>query len=88
MAISVYFNNKKITLPGAYATVAAGEQNDPRALDYGKCLIIDTGNFGKGWCGGSGIQSVDGGKTVNNGTNAVYRFDNIDDFISKLNNHL
>ena len=82
MAISVYFNNKKITLPGAYATVAAGEQNDPRALDYGKCLIIDTGKFGKGWCGGSGIQSVDGDKTVNNGTNAVYRFDNIDDFRS------
>lgn len=82
MAISVYFNNKKITLPGAYATVAAGEQNDPRALDYGKCLIIDTGKFGKGWCGGSGIQSVDGAKTVNNGTNAVYRFDNIDDFRS------
>lgn len=93
MAISVYFNNKKITLPGAYATVAAGEQNDPRALDYGKCLIIDTGSFYKdkkfpgtqkplpNWGGGSGIQT--GGTTPeNNGVNAIYRFDNIDDFRS------
>lgn len=83
MAISVYFNNKKITLPGAYATVAAGEQNDPRALDYGKCLIIDTGKFGEGWCGGKGITTDNGDNTTeDNGTNAVYRFDNIDDFRS------
>lgn len=93
MAISVYFNNKKITLPGAYATVAAGEQNDPRALDYGKCLIIDTGSFYKdkkfpgtenllpNWGGGSGIQTS-GTTPVNNGVNAIYRFDNIDDFRS------
>lgn len=75
MAISVYFNNKKITLPGAYSTIAAGEQNDPRALDYGKCLIIDTGILGAKWGGGAGIN----GKTAN-GKNAIYRFDNIDDF--------
>lgn len=93
MAISVYFNNKKITLPGAYATVAAGEQNDPRALDYGKCLIIDTGSFYKdkkflgtekalpNWGGGSGIQTS-GTTPINNGVNAIYRFDNIDDFRS------
>lgn len=77
MAISVYFNNKKITLPGAYATIAAGEQNDPRALDYGKCLIIDTGVLGAKWGGGSGIN----GKNAN-GKNAIYRFDNIEDFRS------
>lgn len=83
MAISVYFNNKKITLPGAYATVAAGEQNDLRALDYGKCLIIDTGKFGEGWCGGKGITTIKSNNTTeDNGTNAVYRFDNIDDFRS------
>jgi hypothetical protein len=77
MAISVYFNNKKITLPGAYATIAAGEQNDPRALDYGKCLIIDTGVLGAKWGGGAGIN----GKNAN-GKNAIYRFDNIEDFRS------
>lgn len=77
MAISVYFNNKKIMLPGAYATIAAGEQNDPRQLDYGKCLIIDTGaneddeKFG----GGAGIKGTNA-----SGRDAIYRFDNIDDF--------
>lgn len=75
MAISAYFNNRKIVLPGAYATIAAGEQNSPRALDYGKCLIIDTGTLGAGWGGGGGINGQ-----LSNGKNAIYRFDNIDDF--------
>lgn len=76
MAISVYFNNKKIMLPGAYATIAAGEQNDPRQLDYGKCLIIDTGADGvKTFGGGAGIKGTNA-----SGQDAIYRFDNIDDF--------
>ena len=32
MAISVYFNNKKITLPGAYSTIAAGDACAPTAF--------------------------------------------------------
>lgn len=85
MAISVYFNNKKVVLPGAYATIASGEQNSPRTLDYGKCLIIDSGADNKAFTlggvygGGMGIMDTNGNS---NGKNAIYRFTDIDSFRS------
>lgn len=78
MATRVYFNGKERILPGAYATITSGEQNTPANLDYGRVLIIDTG-LGANWGGGSGIDG-----SIKSGKDAVYQFDNIDDYKSFL----
>lgn len=78
MASKVYFNGKERILPGAYATITSGEQNTPANLDYGRVLIIDTG-LGANWGGGAGIAG-----TMKTGKDAVYQFDNIDDYKSFL----
>lgn len=78
MASKVYFNGKERILPGAYATITSGEQNTPANLDYGRVLIIDTG-LGANWGGGAGIAG-----TIKTGKDAVYQFDNIDDYKSFL----
>ena len=77
MAIPVYFNNKKVVIPGAYSTIISGESNPPRILDYGRCLIIDTGVLGKDWGGGSGINGQ-----LASGSNSVYTFTSLEDFQS------
>lgn len=77
MASTVIFNNRQITLPGAYSTIVSGENNPARNLDYGKVLIIDTGVFGTGFGGGAGING-----TISQGQDAIYTFDNISDFRS------
>lgn len=75
MATKVFFNNRQVKLPGAYATVISGEKNPPRALDYGKVLVIDTGSEGATWGGGAGIDGE-----LSSGQDAVYRFDNLADY--------
>lgn len=77
MASTVIFNNRQITLPGAYSTIVSGENNPARNLDYGKVLIIDTGVFGTGFGGGAGINGI-----ISQGQDAIYTFDNISDFRS------
>lgn len=77
MASTVIFNNRQITLPGAYSTIVSGENNPARNLDYGKVLIIDTGKFGAGFGGGAGING-----TISQGQDSIYAFDNISDFRS------
>lgn len=77
MASTVIFNNRQITLPGAYSTIVSGKNNPARNLDYGKVLIIDTGVFGTGFGGGAGING-----TISQGQDAIYTFDNISDFRS------
>ena len=77
MSYSVYFNNRQISLPGAYSTIVSGETNPARNLDYGKVLIIDTGNFGAGFGGGAGINGE-----LSNGQDAIYTFQNLADFRS------
>lgn len=77
MASTVIFNNRQITLPGAYSTIVSGENNPARNLDYGKVLIIDTGEFGVGFGGGAGING-----TISQGQDSIYAFDNISDFRS------
>ena len=77
MASTVIFNNRQITLPGAYSTIVSGGNNPARNLDYGKVLIIDTGVFGTGFGGGAGING-----TISQGQDAIYTFDNISDFRS------
>ena len=79
MATKVFFNNRQIKLPGAYSTVVSGEKNPPRALDYGKVLVIDTGNLGATWGGGAGIDGE-----LSAGQDAVYKFDNLADYQDML----
>lgn len=75
MATTFYFDNKQITLPGAYSRITTSEINPARNLDYGKCLIIDTGVFGSTWGGGSGVNGQ-----FYQGQDSIYSFDNISDF--------
>lgn len=75
MATSVFFNGKMRKLPGAYATVSSGESNFSRALDYGTVLLIDTGVYGAGFGGGSGVNG-----THQQGKNSVYEFRTLQDF--------
>ena len=75
MATKVFFNNRQIKLPGAYSTVVSGEKIPPRSLDYGKVLVIDTGDLGATWGGGAGIDGE-----LNQGVDSVYKFDNLADY--------
>lgn len=79
MATKVFFNNRQVKLPGAYATVVSGEKNPPRSLDFGKVLVIDTGEEGLTWGGGAGIDGE-----LASGQDAVYKFDNLADYQSFL----
>lgn len=56
MASTFYWNNKQISLPGAYSTIVSGETGPARQLDYGKVLVIDTGTYSAGFGGGAGIN--------------------------------
>ena len=67
MATSVYFNGKLRTLPGVYSTITSGESSASRNLDYGTVLLIDTGVYGAGFGGGSGVNGTD-----KQGMDAVY----------------
>ena len=75
MATSVYFNGKMRSLPGVYSTITSGDNTQTRTLDYGTVLLIDTGKFGAGWGGGSGVNGA--GKQ---GKDAVYEFDDLQAF--------
>lgn len=77
MATTFYFNNKQVTLPGAYSTIKSGERSASRALDYGKLLIIDTGVFGAKYGGGSGINGQ-----LSSGQASIYTFNTLSDFQS------
>lgn len=75
MATSVYFNGAMRTLPGVYSTITAGESSASRTLDYGTVLLIDTGVYGAGFGGGSGIN----GQNLQ-GKDAVYEFEDLPSF--------
>ena len=75
MASTFYWNNKQISLPGAYSTIVSGETGPARQLDYGKVLVIDTGTYSAGFGGGAGINGEN-----TSGQNAIYTFDTISDF--------
>lgn len=75
MATSVYFNGKMRTLPGVYSTITSGESSASRNLDYGTVLLIDTGVYGAGYGGGSGVNGTD-----KKGKDAVYSFTTLDEF--------
>lgn len=75
MATEFYFNGRNIKQPGAYATITSGQKNAPLNLDFGRLLVIDTGNVGKKWGGGSGIDGQ-----LASDKDAVYTFDNVEDY--------
>ncbi len=75
MATSVFFNGKMRTLPGVYSTITSGDNTATRTLDYGTVLLIDTGVYGAGYGGGSGVNGTD-----KQGKNAVYEFNDLQSF--------
>ena len=68
------FDNKKISLPGAYSTVQMSAKQLPSTAVFGKILVIDTGS-GAGYGGGSGIAGV-----LANGKDAIYSFNDPQEF--------
>lgn len=74
MATKVLVNGKFETRPGVYSTIKSGIKNPSQPQSYSNILIIDDG-IGAGFGGGSGINGI-----LQNGANAVYEFDSIQDF--------
>lgn len=74
MATQQNFDGKILLIPGVYSNIKSGIKNAPNSLAYGDLLIIDTGS-GAGYGGGAGVTG-----TISNGKDALYEFDNIDDF--------
>lgn len=74
MATKFLFDNKEVSIPGAYAQMKSGIKNPAIDLAFGNALIIDTGS-GAEFGGGSGIAGVN-----ESGKEAVYKFDNVRDF--------
>lgn len=75
MATSVFFKGKMRALPGVYSTITSGDNTATRTLDYGTVLLIDTGVYGAGYGGGSGVNGTD-----KQGKNAVYEFNDLQSF--------
>jgi len=74
MATVVSFNGKRIIEPGVYSQIKSGIPARPNSFSFGNLMIIDTGSGAK-YGGGSGINGQ-----FANGLNAVYSFDDVDDF--------
>lgn len=76
MSTKQSFDGQIITIPGVYSNIKSGFKNPPSPLAFGNLLIIDTGS-GAGAGGGAGVNG-----TITNGSDAIYEFDNIEDFQS------
>lgn len=74
MATKYFFDNKEISIPGAYSDIKSGIRNPALALAFGNTLVIDTGS-GKFFGGGAGIAG-----TLKSGKDSHYTFDNSRDF--------
>ena len=79
MATKVALGNRIIEEPGAYANIESGIKNPILGLDYGTLLMVDNGNFGANWGGGSGIAG-----TLKDGLDAVEYFEDIKTFQDKV----
>jgi hypothetical protein len=77
LATQIFFDGKPIQIPGAYSQIKSGIKNPSLNLAYGNALVIDTGGFGFGWGGGSGVNG-----TLKQGKDSVYTFNNVRDFRS------
>lgn len=76
------FDGQTLIIPGVYSNIKSGFKNPPSPLSAGNLLIIDTGS-GAGAGGGAGVNG-----TITNGSDAVYSFDNIEDFQSFVEKNL
>ena len=76
MPTTVNFKGRRIVEPGVYAQVKSGIPAKPSNFAFGNLAIIDTGKSSQ-WGGGSGING-----TFENGINAIYSFQDVDDFKS------
>ena len=74
MATKFFFDNKEVSLPGAYSTIKSVRTSPMITATYGRVLVIDNGQ-GAEWGGGSGI-SGDGAS----GADSVYRFTNLQEY--------
>lgn len=74
MATSFPFGGQNNKIPNSYADIKSGVKNPPVQLPYGNVLILDSGS-GAGYGGGAGV-----GGTLQSGKDAIYEFDNIDDY--------
>lgn len=74
MATKYFFENKEISIPGAYSAIKSGIKNPALALAFGNTLVIDNGS-GKFFGGGAGIAG-----TLKTGKDSQYTFDNSRDF--------
>lgn len=74
MATKYFFDNKTISLPGAYSTIKSAATTSPVTSNYSRVLVIDNGS-GATWGGGSGING-----SLASGADAVYRFTNLGDY--------
>ena len=78
MATKVFFDNKQISLPGAYATIKSASNTPPITANYGRVLVIDNGQ-GATFGGGSGISG-----DLASGADSIYRFSKLQDYQSFL----
>ena len=76
MATQHSFDGQTYIIPGVYSNIKSGFKNPPSPLSFGNLLIIDTGS-GASFGGGAGVNG-----TITKGSDAVYDFDNIEDFRS------
>lgn len=74
MATSFIFEGKRTIIPGAYSAIKSGIKNPALSLEFGNCLIIDTGS-GAGFGGGAGING-----TLKSGQDSISTFDDIRNF--------
>lgn len=71
MATTYFFDNKQVTLPGAYSTIKSASNTPIITANYGRVLVIDNGQ-GAGFGGGSGITG-----DLASGADSVYRFQDL-----------
>ena len=74
MATKFFFDNKEVSLPGAYSTIKSTRTSPITTATYGRVLVIDNGQ-GAGWGGGSGINGDNA-----SGADSVYRFSSLQEY--------
>lgn len=74
MATKYFFDNKQVSLPGAYSTIKSTRTSPIIAATYGRVLVIDNGQ-GAEWGGGAGINGEGSSES-----DSVYRFTSLQEY--------
>lgn len=72
------FSGRTISIPGAYSRITSGIKNPSLSLEFGNCLVINTGSE-RWYTGGPGING-----TLKSGKDSLITFDNSRDFKNYL----